>query len=125
MSEENITTLYSDGIGKIHFFGNMLRLDLMEFVPSDGNDPNAKPEPKVTSRIVMSPNAFLASYESFMNMIDKLAKAGILSKAEETVQTADEAQPREEKPEVHEEQAQPKVTTVISETADVKVEEVK
>jgi len=81
MSE--IKTIYTDGIGKIHFFGNMLRLDLMDFVPTDSDDPNSKPEPQITTRLVMSPNAFLASYESFMNMIDKLTKAGVLTPAEE------------------------------------------
>lgn len=80
MSE--IKTIYTDGVGKIHFFGNMLRLDLMDFVPSESDDANSKPEPKITTRLVMSPNAFLASYESFMNMIDKLTKAGVLTPAE-------------------------------------------
>ena len=79
MKENEITTIYSDGIGKIHFFGNMIRLDFMDFVPSENDDSNAKPEPKVTTRIVMNPNAFLASYESFMNMIEKLSKAGVLT----------------------------------------------
>ena len=38
MSE--IKTIYTDSIGKIHFFGNMIRLDLMDFVPSE-SDPIA------------------------------------------------------------------------------------
>lgn len=79
MTEDKINTIYTDGIGKIHFFGNMIRLDLMDFVPSESDDPNAKPAPQITTRLVMSPNAFLASYESFVNMIDKLTKAGVLS----------------------------------------------
>jgi len=81
MSE--VKTIYTDGVGKIHFFGNMLRLDLMDFVPAESEDANAKPEPRTTTRLVMSPNAFLASYESFMNMIDKLTKAGVLTPTEE------------------------------------------
>ena len=79
MSE--IKTIYTDGIGKIHFFGNMIRLDLMDFVPSESDDAGSKPEPTITTRLVMSPHAFLASYESFMNMIDKLKKAGVLTAA--------------------------------------------
>lgn len=78
---EDIKTIYTDGIGKIHFFGNMIRMDLMDFVPDDSND-NSKPTPQITHRVVMSPNAFLASYESFVNMIDKLTKAGVLTTAE-------------------------------------------
>lgn len=81
MSE--IKTIYTDGIGKIHFFGNMIRLDLMDFVPSESDDAGSKPEPTITTRLVMSPHAFLASYESFMNMIDKLKKAGVLTAADD------------------------------------------
>ena len=36
----DIKTIYTDGVGKIHFFGNMLRLDLMDFVPSESDDAN-------------------------------------------------------------------------------------
>lgn len=69
--------IYSDGIGKIHFLGGMLRLDLFSFKPSD--EENDKPQPEIVQRVVMSPNAFLASYESFVNMIEKLKDAGIIS----------------------------------------------
>ena len=79
MKENNIQTVYTDGIGKIHFFGNMIRLDMMNFVPTESNE--EKPEPETVMRLVMSPNAFLASYESFVNMVAKLEKAGIISVA--------------------------------------------
>ena len=86
MSE--VKTIYTDGVGKIHFFGNMLRLDLMDFVPAESDDANAKPEPQITTRLVMSPNAFLASYESFINMIDKLQKAGVLTSSDKNEEVA-------------------------------------
>lgn len=70
--------IYSDGIGKIHFIGGMLRLDLYSYSP-DEDDAAGKPKPEVVERIVMSPNAFLASYDSFLNMIDKLKDANILT----------------------------------------------
>jgi len=89
MKNEEVKEIYSDGIGKIHFFGNMIRLDLMSFEPAE-DDENGKPNPVVTNRIVMSPNAFLASYDSFVNMIKKLTDAGVLSKAsEETAEAAE------------------------------------
>ncbi len=78
MKKNEIEEIYSDGIGKIHFLGGTIRLDLFSFEPTD--DDKSQPEPVITKRIVMSPNAFLASYESFVNMIDKLQAAGIISK---------------------------------------------
>ena len=77
-----VNEIYSDGIGKINFLGGMIRLDLFSFMPTDNKE--EKPEPRVVQRVVMSPNAFLASYESFVNMIDKLQDAGIIAKAADT-----------------------------------------
>lgn len=79
MKKSEIQEIYSDGIGKIHFLGGTIRLDLFSFEPNDGD--NEQPVPVITRRIVMSPNAFLASYESFVNMIEKLQAAGIISKS--------------------------------------------
>lgn len=86
--KDDIKEVYSDGIGKIHFLGGTIRLDLFSFQPSDkdGEDP----VPSITERIIMSPNAFLASYESFVNMIGKLEQAGIVSKNEKKTAPADE-----------------------------------
>lgn len=80
--DNNIKEIYSDGIGKIHFFGGTIRLDLFSFEPSDKENEN--PIPRVTKRIVMSPNAFLSSYESFVNMVEKLKEAGVISDAPES-----------------------------------------
>lgn len=92
MKKNEIEEIYSDGIGKIHFLGGTIRLDLFSFEPTD--DDKSQPEPVITKRIVMSPNAFLASYESFVNMIDKLQAAGIISKTSgnESSQNAPENQ---------------------------------
>lgn len=69
-----ITELYADGIGKINFMGGMIKMDLFSFEPTEDN----KPEPKTNGRIVMSPQAFLAAYDSMVNMIGKLKAAGII-----------------------------------------------
>jgi hypothetical protein len=77
---------YVDGIGKIHFVGGMIRFDMFSFEPVDGVDEEGKerrPEPVMVERLVMSPNGFLSSYESMVNMINKLTEAGILAKREE------------------------------------------
>jgi hypothetical protein len=77
---------YVDGIGKIHFCGGMIRFDMFSFEPVDGVDEDGnekRPEPVLVERLVMSPNGFLSSYESMVNMINKLTEAGILAKREE------------------------------------------
>lgn len=85
--KENIKEVYSDGIGKIHFLGGTIRLDLFSFIPSESD--GEEPTPEITERIIMSPNAFLASYESFVNMLKKLEDAGIVSrKAPEAAEDA-------------------------------------
>lgn len=78
---ERINEIYSDGIGKIHFYGGVIRLDLFSFEPSDVD--GEAPQRKVTDRIIMSPNAFLSSFDSFVNMIEKLKDAGIVATVEE------------------------------------------
>ena len=99
----NIKETYSDGIGKIHFLGGTIRLDLFSFSPSEKD--GEEPTPEITERIIMSPNAFLASYESFVNMIQKLENAGIVSRKTddekvnvETVPTENSAPAAEEAP---------------------------
>lgn len=77
---------YVDGIGKIHFLGQMLKFDFFSFAPTD-SDKEDKPEPVLVERLVMSPNGFLASYEAMVNMVNKLTEAGILSKAPQTAET--------------------------------------
>lgn len=84
---------YVDGIGKIHFVGGMIRFDMFSFEPVDGVDEEGKerrPEPVMVERLVMSPNGFLSSYESMVNMINKLTEAGILAKRDEEVKDVNE-----------------------------------
>ena len=84
---------YVDGIGKIHFVGGMIRFDMFSFEPVDGVDEEGKerrPEPVMVERLVMSPNGFLSSYESMVNMINKLTEAGILAKRDEEAKDVNE-----------------------------------
>ena len=77
--EEKVTEFYCDGIGKIHFIGGMIKLDMFSFDPIEGEE---KPTPRLTQRVVMSPNGFLSAYDAFYNMVKKLTDAGILAKNE-------------------------------------------
>lgn len=69
--------IYADGIGQIHFAGNMVRFDFMTLQPgADG----AAPTPEYKERIIMPPMGFLAAFQSMQQLIDKLVDAGVLTK---------------------------------------------
>ncbi len=70
---------YVDGVGQIHFAGNMVRFDLVTLQPgADGQAPT--PEPAF--RVIMPPQGFLAAFNSMQQLIDKLVAAGVLRKNE-------------------------------------------
>lgn len=73
--------IFADGVGQIHFAGNMVRFDLVTLQPTgDGKAPAV--ESKV--RIIMPPQGFLGAFDSMQNLIDKLVAAGVLKKNEST-----------------------------------------
>ena len=71
--------IFADGIGQIHFAGNMVRFDFVTLQPeADGKEPI--PQPNV--RIIMPPQGFLSAFNSMQQLIDKLLEAGVLKKNE-------------------------------------------
>ncbi|MDO5581686.1 MAG: hypothetical protein Q4G69_11200 [Planctomycetia bacterium] len=70
--------IYADGIGQIHFAGNMVRFDFVTIQPT-GDGENA-PAVEVNERIIMPPQGFLAAFSSMQQLIDKLVDAGVLQK---------------------------------------------
>jgi len=71
--------IFADGIGQIHFAGNMVRFDFVTLQPTeDGKAPAA--ESKV--RVIMPPQGFLGAFDSMQKLIDKLVAAGVLKKNE-------------------------------------------
>jgi len=71
--------IFADGIGQIHFAGNMVRFDFVTLQPSeDGKAPVA--ESKV--RVIMPPQGFLGAFDSMQKLINKLVEAGVLKKNE-------------------------------------------
>jgi len=74
-----IKEVFADGIGQIHFAGNMVRMDLMTLQPE--NDGKA-PTPKSNVRVILPPQGFLAAFNSMQQLIDKLVEAGVLQKNE-------------------------------------------
>ena len=71
--------IFADGIGQIHFAGGMVRFDLVTLQPAE--DGNA-PVPESRTRLIMPPQGFLATFNSMQQLIDKLVKAGVVKKNE-------------------------------------------
>jgi len=77
---ENKKEIFVDGIGQIHFAGNMVRFDFVSLQPeADGK----APVPQSDVRIIMPPQGFLSAFNSMQQLIDKLVEAGVLQKKEE------------------------------------------
>ncbi len=71
--------IFADGIGQIHFAGNMVRFDFVTLQPeADGQ----APVPVANVRIIMPPQGFLGAFNSMQQLIDKLLEAGVLQKNE-------------------------------------------
>ena len=71
--------IYADGIGQIHFAGNMVRFDFVTLQPeADGK----APIPQSNVRVIMPPQGFLSAFNSMQQLIDKLLEAGVLQKNE-------------------------------------------
>ena len=69
--------IYADGLGQIHFAGNMIRFDFITLQPGENG---AAPTPEYNERIIMPPQGFLAAFDSMQQLIDKLVDAGVLTK---------------------------------------------
>lgn len=71
------TELYADGIGQIHFAGNMVRFDFVTVQPTaDGQAPALQSN----VRMIMPPQGFLNTLNSMQQLVDKLVEAGVLKK---------------------------------------------
>lgn len=73
MAEE----LYSDGFANIVVTGTIVRIDLMALA---GQDAQGKPRFEVRRRLVMPLDGFLRSYAMSDDVINKLQKAGVISR---------------------------------------------
>ena len=87
MACKHVTEIFADGIGQIKLAGGMIRCDLVTLENKD--EASEELIPHVTNRIIMTPNGFLATFNSMQQLIDKLVDAGVLSK--EVPQNVDEA----------------------------------
>lgn len=69
--------IYADGVGQIHFAGNMVRFDFITLQPGAEGD---APKPEPSERVIMPPQGFLSMFNSMQQLIDKLVEAGVLQK---------------------------------------------
>ena len=72
-----VENIFCDGVSQIHFAGNMVRFDLISIVPN-ANNPE-QPTTEVINRLVMNPRAFVATYKSMQQLIEKLIENKILT----------------------------------------------
>ena len=73
------TELYADGIGQIHFAGNMVRFDFVTLQPTEEGQ---APVAQSTVRVIMPPQGFFNAMGSMQQLVDKLIEAGLLRKNE-------------------------------------------
>ncbi len=71
--------IYADGIGQIHFAGNMVRFDFVTLQPSEEGQ---APVAQSNVRVIMPPQGFLNAIGSMQQLVDKLVEAGVLRKNE-------------------------------------------
>ena len=76
--------IFADGIGQIHFAGNMVRFDFVTLQPKpEDKDGKAQaPELQSNIRIIMPPQGFLSALNAMQQLVDKLVDAGVLKKNE-------------------------------------------
>ena len=75
--------IYADGIGQIHFAGNMVRFDFITIQPgADGEAPGTQSN----VRVIMPPQGFFNAMGSMQQLVDKLIEAGLLRKNEDAAE---------------------------------------
>lgn len=75
----DIKEIFADGVGQIHFAGNMMRMDFVTLQPTgDGKAPKAE----VTTRVIMPMQGFLGAFDSTQRFVNRLVAAGVLKKNE-------------------------------------------
>ena len=72
--------IYADGMGQIHFAGNMVRFDFVTLQPTEEGQ---APVAQSNVRVIMPPQGFLSTLNSMQQLVDKLVEAGVLKKAED------------------------------------------
>ena len=71
--------IFVDGIGKIHFTGRMVRIDMISLEPTEEGK---EPEARETLRIIMPPDGFLGAFNTMQRLIDQLLEKGVFQRQE-------------------------------------------
>ncbi len=75
--------IFADGVYQIHMIEQTLRLDFMRLQPSPENK---TPVPKPFSRVVLTPQGFLRTYEAMGQIVKKLEEIGMIRRNDEPPQ---------------------------------------
>ncbi|MBR6802394.1 MAG: hypothetical protein IKM62_01085 [Kiritimatiellae bacterium] len=78
--------VYTDGVYQIHMLEQTIRLDLMRLQP---NPENNTPIPRPFERVIMTPQAFLRSYEAMTQFVKKLEASGVIQRRSDVAPSND------------------------------------
>ncbi|MBQ7617370.1 MAG: hypothetical protein IJS50_00705 [Desulfovibrio sp.] len=68
---------FIDGFSQVHFVGGLVRINLYQLEPV----PNAEPKEEEVAQLIMTPQAFVESFNAMQQLAEKLAEAGILQRS--------------------------------------------
>jgi hypothetical protein len=78
-----VPEVFADGVGRIHFHENMVRIELVSIVPPEADPaPGTPPKTEVRQRIVMTPAGLLRMIGALQELMRKLEAAGLVRRNE-------------------------------------------
>ena len=80
---EDVKEIFIDGVSSMNFLNGMVRVGMGTMVPTNSDDPNATPPFNEKFRLIMPLNAFLASYNSYGELVKKLEENGVIARQEQ------------------------------------------
>lgn len=69
--------IFADGLGQIHYVGNMVRVDLVTLQPTAGG---SAPVAESKERVIMPLQGFLGALDAMQKVADKLVATGVVKK---------------------------------------------
>lgn len=79
---DKIEEFFTDTISRVDFIGGMIRLELSTLTPSA--TPEAQPQLQPRRTAIMPLEGFLHAHDVMLDLLEKLKKAGIVTKKEKT-----------------------------------------
>ena len=67
--------IFTDGVYQVHMLEQTIRMDFMRLQPSPANK---TPVPKPFERLILTPQAFLRTYEAMGQIVQKMEEMGLI-----------------------------------------------